>query len=149
MMEKMNQLSTGEKLIAAGALLMLIASFLPWYSIDLGLDLPGVDDTFSRNGWQSPGQLWSILALLVSLAMAAVVLGPKLANMRLPDIGKYTWGQALLAAGGLVALFIILKLINESSYLAFGFFLGIIATVILVAGGYLMYSQERAGVTRT
>jgi hypothetical protein len=145
MMERLNQLSLGEKLIAGGGVLMLIASFLPWYKVDFGLEGFG---SVSRNGWQSPGAIWSMLALIVALAMAAAVLGPKFANMRLPDIGKYTWGQALLAAGVAVVVFIVLKLVDESSYMSFGFYLGIIAAAALAAGGYLLYSEEKAGVTR-
>ncbi len=32
-MDKLNELSTGEKLIAGGGVVLLIASFLPWYKV--------------------------------------------------------------------------------------------------------------------
>jgi hypothetical protein len=143
-MDKLNVMSLGEKLIAGGGVLMLIAIFLPWYKVDLGFDEFSLGSV-SRNGLESPGALWSLLALVVAVAMAVVVLGPKFANMRLPDIGKYTWGQAMLAGGALVAIFIVLKLVNESSYISFGFYLGIIAAAALAAGGYLLYTEEKSG----
>ena len=144
-MDKLNELSLGEKLIGGGGILMLIASFLPWYSIDLGI---AGFDSINRNGWQSPGAIWSILAVLIGVVMAVAAVAPKLANMRLPDLGSITWGQALLALGALTVLLIFLKLIAESSYLSFGFFLGIIAAIALAAGGYLMYTEEKTGIVR-
>ena len=144
-MDKINQLSLSEKLIAGGGLLMLIASFLPWYSIDFGIEGFG---SVSRNGWESPGAIWSMLAVLLGIAMVVAALGPKFAGITLPDLGGVTWGQVMLGAGALIALFIILKLINESSYLDFGFFLGIIAAAALAAGGYLMYTEEKTGIVR-
>ena len=147
-MDRINALSTGEKLIVAGGIVMLIASFLPWYSYDFGLD--GIADiSISRNGWQSPGAIWSILATLVAVAMAGTILAAKFGNMTLPALSNnLTWGTLYLAAGGIVALCVILKLVGESSYLSFGFYLGILAAIALAAGGYLLYSEEKKGVVR-
>jgi hypothetical protein len=147
-MDKLNSLSTGEKLIAGAGVLMLIASFLPWYNIDFGIEGFAVG-SISRNGWQSPGALWSILATIIGVVMAGAVLAPKLGNVRLPDLGTVTWVQALLGLGALAVLLVLLKLVSESSYLSFGFFLGIIAAVGLAAGGYLVYTEEKSGVVRT
>lgn len=146
-MDKLNTLSLGEKLVAGGGVLMLIASFLPWYKIDFGLAEFGLGSV-TRSGWQSPGGLWSVLAIFIAVAMAVAVLGPKFANLKLPALGQYTWGQAHLALGGLVAVLILLKLLAESSYISYGFFLGIIAAAALAAGGYMLYTEEKSGVVR-
>jgi hypothetical protein len=145
-MDKLNELSTGEKLIAGGGLLMLIASFLPWYDFDFGLEFVG---SITRNGWQSPGALWSILATLLAVILAAAVLAPKFGNVRLPDLRNITLGQAFLGGGAAVAVCILLKLASESGSMSYGFFLGIIAAVAIAAGGYLLYSEEKAGVIRS
>lgn len=137
-MDKINQMTLGEKLAVGGAALMLIASFLPWYSIDIG-----EFGSFSRNGWQSPGAIWSVLAVIISVGFAGVIIARKFGNVQLPDLGQFTWGQAALAAGGAVPLFIIIKLVSESSFMAFGFFLGIIAAVAVAAGGYFRYTEEQ------
>ena len=140
-MDKINALSMGEKLIAGAAVLLLLDSFIfPWYSVDLGV----VD--FNRNGWQSPGAIWSILAVLIGIVMAVAVLGPKLGNMQLPALpNNLTWGQVHLAGGVLAFVFLILKYINESSYVAIGFWLGFILTALLAVGGYLLYTEEKGG----
>lgn len=147
-MDKFNQMTLGEKLASGGGLLMLIASILPWYKVSF--DIPGiVSSSVSRNGWQSPGAIWSILAVLISVAFASVVVARKFGNVQLPDLGQFTWGQAALAAGGLVALCIILKLINEHSHMSIGFFLGIIAAGVVAAAGYLRYTEEQVAPTTT
>jgi len=137
-LDKINQMTLGEKLAVGGAALMLIASFLPWYSVDLG-----EFGSFSRSGWQSPGAIWSVLAVIISVGFAGVIVARKFGNVQLPDLGQFTWGQAALAAGGAVALCIIIKLVSESSSMAFGFFLGIIAAAAVAAGGYLRYTEEQ------
>ena len=134
-MERLNELTMGEKLASAGGVLMLIASFLPWYKVDFGIG------SVSRNGWQSPGSLWSLLAVVISVAIAATILGSKFGNMRLPDLGSITWPQAYLGGGALVAIFVVLKLANESSSMSIGFFLGIVAAGLTAAGGYLLYTE--------
>lgn len=136
-MDKLNTLSNGEKLIAGGGVVLLVASFLPWYSIDFG----GLA-SFTRNGWQSPGAIWSLLAVLIGVAMAAAILLPKFGNVQLPDLGSITWPQAHLGLGIAALVFIILKFINESSYMSFGFYLGILAAIALAVGGYLYYTEN-------
>ena len=147
-MDKLNELSLGEKLVVGGGALMLIASFLPWYKVSFGLEELGIGGSVSRNGWESPGALWSLLAVLISVALAGSIVAVKFGNVKLPDLGTVTLGQAYLGGGGAVALCVIIKLINESSYMSFGFYLGIIAAAAVAAGGWLLYSEEKSGVIR-
>ena len=137
-MDKLNTLSMGEKLVVGGGILLFIAGFLPWYSIDLG----PIGD-FTRNGWQSPGAIWSFLAIIIGLVMAGSILAAKFGNVALPALGTFSYGQAYLAGGALVILLLLIKLINESSYMSFGFFLGILCGIALAAGGYLIYSEDK------
>jgi hypothetical protein len=146
-LERLNELSTSEKLISGGGLLMLIASFLPWYKISFDFGEFG-GGSVSANGWEAPGAIWSILAVIVSVLMVAAVLGPKFANMKLPDMGQFTLGQVLAGGAGIIVVCVLLKLVNESSYLSFGFYVGIIAAALIAAGGYLAYTEEKAGVRR-
>jgi hypothetical protein len=147
-MDRINALSTGEKLIVGAGILILIASFLPWYEIDFGLE--GIGDlSVSRNGWESPGAIWSILATLIGVAMAGSIVAMRFGNVALPDLGgSMTWGMLYLGGGVVAVLCILIKLLDESSYLAFGFYLGIIAAIALAAGGYMLYSAEKAGAMR-
>ncbi len=144
--DKFKGLSLGEKIIPIAALVLFIAGFLPWYSVNLG-SVGGVDfGSVHRSGWQSPGAMWSILAILIGLAMAGVVLVKAFAKEgTLPDnVGGITWPRIHLGAAGVAALFIIIKLLDESSNMGFGFFLGIICVAALVVAGALMFREEQA-----
>jgi len=143
-MDMINQLTMGQKVIAGGGILLLIASILPWHHYNFGLGIPGASVTVNRNAWQSPDAIWSILAVLIGVIMAAVIIA-RVANVNLPELGSITWGQAMLGAGGAVIILVIIKFLAHTGNLGIGFFLGFIAAVALAAGGYLMYTEERGG----
>ncbi|HVP05411.1 MAG TPA: hypothetical protein VMT90_07040 [Dehalococcoidia bacterium] len=142
--ETFQKMPLGEKIILPAALVLLIDSFLPWYHAKACfLD---VCASVSRNGWESPGALWSILAVLLGLAMGVVIALTRFTQVQLPALPQgVTWPRVYLGAGAAAALFVLIKLINESSHLSIGFFIGIICVIALVAGGYLLFQTERAG----
>ncbi|MFN8035083.1 MAG: hypothetical protein U0V73_04050 [Acidimicrobiia bacterium] len=137
-MDKLKELSLGEKIVAAAGILLLIFSFFSWYSVDLG----GFG-TYSRNGWQSPGSFWGIIAILLGIVMAAQVIVDKLGLAQLPDkLGSVGWGTIHLIGGVVAFVFVIIKFLNESSHTSFGFYLGIIAAAGLAFGGFTI-AKER------
>ncbi len=106
----LKKLTPGEIVTAASGVALLIFSFFHWYSVDLG-----PFGTYSRNGWQSPGAFWSILAILLGIVLAAHVIVEKLSGVDLPDrLGSIGWGVVHLAGGALAFLFLIIKLINHT-----------------------------------
>lgn len=146
-MDKLKQLTLGEKIVAAAGIVLLIAGFLPWYHAGFGgatignVRISGV--SVDRNAWQSPGQFWSMLAVLIGLVMAAQVLVSKLGIAQLPDkLGSLGWGLVHLIGGGLALLFVLLKLLNHSGNLSFGFYLGILCVLALAFGGFSI-AKER------
>ncbi len=140
LIEKFMALSVGAKIIVVAGVILFIDGFLPWYSIDLG---PLGD--FTRNGWESPGAIWSVLAVLVGLAMVAVIVLKDLTDVEIPDnVGGQSWPRILLGGGVIALLFLVIKLLNESDYLGFGFYLGIIAAAALAVGGFLMFREEES-----
>jgi hypothetical protein len=144
-LEYWNKLTMGQRVIVASGILMLIDSFLPWYKYGgAGADLAsqfGIRTT--SNAWQAPGSFWSILAVLIALGMLALVVAVVFGNVQLPDLGQFTWGQAALAAGALALLFVVIRFLNHSGDLSYGFILGFIAAAGLAAGGYLRYTEEQ------
>lgn len=138
-MEKLNALSLGEKIIVLAGVVLFIDGFLPWYSVDIGIA------SFSRNGWQSPGAIWSILAILIGMAMAGVVVLKNFTEAAIPDnVSGFSWPKIHLGGGVAALVFVLIKLLNESSYMGFAFYVGIIAAGALAVAGFLMYRQERA-----
>ncbi len=140
LVEKFMALGIGEKIIIVAAVVLFIDGFLPWYSIDLG---PLGD--FTRSGWESPGAIWSILAVLIGLVMGGVVVVKGLTETEMPDnVGGFTWPKIMLGGGVAALVFLLIKLLNESDYMGFGFYLGIICAAALAAGGFLMFREEAA-----
>jgi hypothetical protein len=139
-LEKFNALSIGEKIILVAGVILFIVGFLPWYSVDLG-----TFGSYTRSGWESPGAIWSILAILVGLAMAGVVALKTFGTAAIPDnVSGFTWPKIHLGGGVLALVLVLIKLANESSYLGFAFYIGIIAAAALAVGGLLMYREEMA-----
>jgi hypothetical protein len=138
--EKFNALSAGEKIIIPAGVVLFIVGFLPWYSVDLG-----PLGTYSRSGWESPGAIWSILAILIGLAMAGVVSLKTFGTVVIPDnVGGVTWPKIHLGGGVVAVVFLLIKLANESSNLGFAFYVGIIAAAALAVAGFLMFREESA-----
>ena len=142
LVERFKALSVGEKIIIIAGLLLFIVGFLPWYSISLG-----PLGNFTRSGWQSPGALWSILAVFIGLGMAGVVILRRLTDVVIPDsVAGFSWPKIFLGGGVATLAFVMIKLLNESSYMGFGFYLGIIAAGALAAAGFMMFREERPAV---
>lgn len=136
----LKKLSAGEMTTAISGVLLLIFSFFHWYSVSV--DIGQFHASASRNGWQSPGTFWGIIAILLGVVLAAHVIVEKLSGVELPErLGSVGWGVVHLAGGALAFLFVIIKLLNESSDTAIGFYLGIIAAAGLAVGGYLMAKE--------
>ena len=137
--EQFQKLGLGEKIILIAGPLLFIDSFLPWYDVDLG-----PFGSVSRTAWQSPGALWSMLAVFIGLVMTGLVAAVRLGNVKLPEMPQgVTWGRIMLGLGGAACCFVVLKLISESSFLGFGFYIGIILVIALAAGGFLTFQEEK------
>jgi hypothetical protein len=136
----LKKLTPGEITTAISGVVLLVFSFFHWYSVSY--DIGPYSGSVSRNGWQSPGAIWSILAVILGVVLAAHVIVEKLGNVDLPDrLGSVGWGVTHLVGGVLAFVFVLLKLVNESSSLAFGFYIGILASLGLAVGGYLMAKE--------
>ena len=142
-LEKFNALSLGEKIILPAGVVLFILGFLPWYSASASFGDFSV--SVSRNGWESPGAIWSILAILIGLAMAAVVAVKSLGTVAVPDnVGGVTWPKIHLGGGVAALVFVLIKFLNENDSMGFAFYLGIIAAAALAGAGFLMFREESA-----
>lgn len=132
----LSKLSTSDKVVAGSGLALFIFSFFPWYGVD------GFDG--GRNGWDY--FLFGIIPVILGLAMVAVVALKAFSDTDLPDL-PIPWGQAMLIAGALAAILVVLKLLIGDDVLGFdldrkfGLFLSALSAIGLAVGGYLK-SQE-------
>ena len=136
-MDKLKELTLGEKIIVAAGVVLLIDSFLPWYSIDISIF------HYSRNGWQAPNSFLSLVAILLGIAMAAQVLVSRLGSVDMPDkVGSLGWGMVHLIAGGVAFLFVLIKWLNNTDWTAYGLYIGLLSTAALAFGGFTV-AKER------
>ena len=146
-MDKINEMSTAEKAIAGGGVLMLIASFLDWWrASSLGFSV-------GESAWGAPGSIWGVLLVLVSLVLAGIVLGTRLGNMQMPALPQGVTNGILF--GGGAALVVVLLLLKAWRILdvpigsfGIGFYLGLVATAAIAYGGYMIYTEEKGGLKR-
>ena len=143
-MDKLNALSTPEKAIAGGGVLMLVASMLDWWRVSAS----GFG-SFGESGWGSPGSIWGILAILLSISLAGVVLSTRLGNIQMPALPEsLTWGKVWGGGAAAIVVFMLLKAWRITDVpvggFGIGFFLGVIAAAAIAYGGYMLYTEEKA-----
>jgi hypothetical protein len=141
-LDKLNQLSTPEKAVAGGGVLLLIASFLDWWHYsELGF-------SFGESAWGDPGSIWGILLVFVGIALAGIVLATKLGNMAMPQLPQGVTNGTLF--GGGAALAVVLLLLKAwrimdvpAGGFGIGFFLGVVAVAAIAYGGFMIYTAEK------
>ena len=142
----LTKLSTSEKVIGASGIVLLLASFLPWFSVDLGQF-----GEASGNGWDM-GFLFGPLPVLLGLVMVAhVAISNFMPDLELPEL---PWPMVHMVAGILAAVLVVLKLlIGEDDGTpvvdidvdrAFGLFLATLAAIGLGVGGFLYRKEHGA-----
>ncbi len=145
-MDKINELSLGQKIIGGAGILLLIDSFLPWFKKDYGAG--SFAGTYTKNGW---GSFVSLLAILIAIALVAFVLVRALADVNLPDkLGNMGWGQVqLIAAAVSLALIVLQLLIGKKVSIvtldrAYGIYVGLVLAAAMTYGAFLT-SKDPAG----
>lgn len=135
----LNKLTTGEKVIAGSGIVFLIAMFLPWWGIETDFG------TGSNSGWDY--FLTGILPLLIVIAMVTQIALAKFSTTELPK-PPLPWNQIhLIAAGAVVAVLLLLRVVIGSSEGSGGFeidldrmyglWVALLAAIGVGVGGFL------------
>jgi hypothetical protein len=123
-----SKLSTGDKLVAGGALAFLVAMFLPWFTFSIG------PADYSRNGWHF--FLTGTIAMLLIIAAAALVV--------MPAAGKPMNAPAITIFGltAIATVLVLLRvIIGDDNPLnrGFGLFVALIAAAAATYGGFTKF----------
>jgi hypothetical protein len=141
--ETFQKMPLGEKIILPAAVVLFIDSFLHWYSVSVCVPGTSVCVSGSASAWGHLGAIWSILAVLIGLVMAGIIVVMRFTTVKMPALPEgVTWARVQVGLAGVAVLFILIKLINHSSDLAIGFFIGIICVAALAAGAGLLFQAE-------
>jgi len=138
-------LTSSGRIVAATGVLFLLDTFLPWHRLCVG-----VQDAKVCRVDQAWDTSFSTLAALLVLALVAEVIAVQVAGLRLPDLGRRTWGQARLAVSAAATVLVLLQLLVGDGNLdrAYGSVLGLFLVVGLTYGNYLRISESTAVLSR-
>jgi hypothetical protein len=135
----MSKMSTAQKLLAGGSILLLIDSFFPWQSVDLGGLEDILDVAVSYNMWQGSGAFAGIIAGLLAIALVIVGVLSMTGAMGSMNTGTMSADKLVGFLGLGVAGFGLLKFIfavtESPGWAAF------VGLVLLLAIGYGAWQQ--------
>jgi hypothetical protein len=135
----MSKMSTAQKLLAGGSILLLIDSFFPWQSVDLGGLEDILDVAVSYNMWQGSGAFAGIIAGLLAIALVIVGVLSMTGTMGSMNTGTMSADKLVGFLGLGVAGFGLLKFIfavtESPGWAAF------VGLVLLLAIGYGAWQQ--------
>ena len=143
------KLTPGEIVIAAGALVTLVASFLHFYTTPSITAPGGGTISGSVNAWASVFVPTVTLIVLFTLVMGVQVLLDKLAGVDLgPGIAGFTWTQVHLALGFFAAIDSLAYLVaGKGGYgVGIGLVFMVIGSIACFVGAFLL-TRERSGST--
>jgi hypothetical protein len=132
--ELLGLLSTAERLVAGGCLLLLVSMFLTWK------DYQGLGAVNGFHGWG----LVTLLVLLAAIVLL-VMRSPLFRNtVTLPLL--VTAGVVFIAAGGIEVLTLLLFSAEYGSGRSadFGYYLALLGAVLTASGGVLMLRAAKA-----
>jgi len=153
-----SKLKTSDWLIGGGAIVFLVAMFLPWYKAEAKASFGVGGGSVDHNGFSY--FLQGTLPLLLLIALA-VVLYLKMfqPNVKLPETaGPVSWAQAYLIASGLAAFLVLTRLLITDKFGTGGFvdeavdfkrgiglFLAFLGALAAVGGAFMKYQGKDDG----
>ena len=123
----LSQLSTAHKIAIGGAVVLLVDSFLNWYSVSaFGVSI-GI------NAWDAGFLAWG--AVVAGVA-AGVILALKAMGKHDTQAGGKSAEQIAMILGITSFVLAVLRLVTETSYMAYGLFIGIAAAAAVAYGAW-------------
>jgi hypothetical protein len=137
----MAKLSTADKILAGGSLLLLIDSFLSWQKV-CSSDIPGLGRICaSANAWGGNGSFAGVLMGLLALLLLAGTIVVA-AGVSLPVTIPTSSVMSGLTAG--TVLFGLIKfLFVVGNHGALGAWIGLILILVVAYGGYMKMQEQK------
>ena len=124
----LSRLSTAHKIAIGGAVVLLIDSFLNWYSVSaFGVSI-GI------NAWDAGFLAWG--AVVAGVA-AGVILALKATGKQDVQAGGKSAEQIAMILGITAVVLAVLRLVTETSFMAYGLFIGIVAAGAVAYGAWM------------
>ena len=137
----MRGVTTGQKILIAGSLLLFIDLFFPWQGVDLGEfgEIFGDIPDANVSGFNGLGVLVAILAI-ATIVWEGLLAGGVAINMG-------TMSPALIGAivGGATAAFTIIAFLTKLTAIKWGAFVGLILALVVGYGAYVRFQESKVG----
>jgi hypothetical protein len=118
-------------MLAAGGVALVIGLLvLPWYSFTVA----GVP--VSASATSAPKGLWAVLALLVVIAVVADLALVRLSPATTTTSGRFGRDHARLIGVAAAAILLLIKLLAQTSFLAWGFWVDVILLALVAVGAW-------------
>jgi hypothetical protein len=131
----LTRVSTADKILLGGSLLMFIDTLLPWQRACIGI-------CFTANAWGSNGAFFGVLlglfALLLLIGEVMIV-----ADVAMPAGVPISTVMAGLTLG--IVLFALIKfLIVIGKFGSYGAWIGLVLAAVIAYGGYMKMQEEKS-----
>ena len=135
----MARVSTGQKILLIGGLLLLIDLFLPWQGVNFGSFLGQDLGSANISGFSGLGILVGLLVIALLVWEGLVAAGV--------NINMGTMSPALIGAaiGGATALFTLIAFVTKLSAVKWGAFVGLILALVIAYGAYVRWQESKVG----
>jgi hypothetical protein len=145
------RLTQGQLIAAVGAVVLLVATFLPWIgvsgpSLPSGVSLPpGVSDAVgdtSNNVWDGPTlDIYLLITAVVALLPALLALTDSAEEFSFVSAATFLLGAVAVI---LVAAFLTVDF-PDGADRKIGAFIGLVAAIVIAFGGFRAMQEEVAG----
>ena len=137
-MTALSDFSRSEKITGVAGVLLLIGIFaFPWYYIGIaGVNIAGHNfggGSYSSNVLGGPGSFFSIVALIVLIALLAELVISRFTSAQLPDL-PISWGAAEFYAAIAVLALLVIKFLFHIGTFGWGFYADMVLALVLVYG---------------
>jgi hypothetical protein len=129
LMENLNSLSLGRKLVLGAGVLLLIDTFLHWQEVSVGGFSGG------QSGWHG---FWGVLIGLMTIAVLLWVAA-RAFGVAIP--GNLPEGFVTLALAALILLFAVIKVLSDN-FVHWPAYLGIVLAAVLAYGAFLVFKDS-------
>lgn len=139
-MNSIQRFSRPEKIFAVAGIVLLIGMFaFPWYHVGVPSFTVGGQtfggESFDSNVLKGPGSFFSIVALILLIALLAEFVVRRLTAVQLPEI-PVSWNAAEFYAALAVLALLVIKVLFHVGNFGWGFYVVLAAAVVLAYGAF-------------
>ena len=134
-MNALQRLTVPEKITAAAGIVLLIGMFaFPWYHVSVSFGNETIASV-STNVLNGPGSFFSIVAVIVLIALLAEFVIRRFSSVQLPEI-PIAWGTAEFYGALAVLALLVIKILFHVGNFGWGFYAVLVLAAAMTYGAF-------------